>query len=691
MLTTLTLTHFQKHAHLTHTFKPGLTLVTGPNWSGKTTILRAVLYALFGTSAVNVKAGNLVSRNNPGMEVVLDFQVADQRYRVVRGPKRAELYRGGILAASGQTPVTAMIESLIGDSKSFLTFQTARQGEASGLLTLGAAKLAQHIDTVTGVDTVDQVLERAKTAREALAAVPELLAEAERELQEYRTRLAALEQELAPLQAEMLAQQAQLGSASEITKAATHTWSEANAGLTAYQAYVRELGEFTRRRDEAESDLHTARRDLEQCPEQDVEALYQRLVSVQEVAQSHSLQAHAYQQWKTQYEALERGVAALTPQTASVSLHELAEAKVAAETALRNWQAALDAFSQAQVSLTSATCHACGRPFADHDVGKAEARLAASQLHVEQLQPEVDVARTRYNNLRQKQSAQDSLQQQIVALQTQQRALIRPPEPGPALDSAELAAAQSQYQEAVQGQARRAQALKELQDAEAAKRQAEGWLASIVAVPEVRQEQVDQALLDYHAAYQAYQLEDQLAGNLRMREYALQQELAGAQTALDRAEERLGPLQQQAQRCERLAQLMKYLRDSRERFTTQAWANLLAYASTFVQEASGGALTELRRTAGGEFTYVEDGEELPLELASGQQLAILGVAAKLALAAAVGSSFEVLLLDEVSAAASDDNALQLAACLARTGQQILLVSHRDADAAVAADVVSLGL
>ena len=75
MLTTLILTNFQKHAHLTHTFKPGLTLVTGPNWSGKTTILRAVLYALFGTSAVNVKAGNLVSRNNPGMEVVLDLSL----------------------------------------------------------------------------------------------------------------------------------------------------------------------------------------------------------------------------------------------------------------------------------------------------------------------------------------------------------------------------------------------------------------------------------------------------------------------------------------------------------------------------------------------------------------------------------------------------------------------------------------
>ncbi len=689
MLITLTLTNFQKHAHLTHTFQPGLTLVTGPNWAGKTTILRAVLYALFGTSAVNVKAGNLVSRNNPGMEVSLTFQVGEQHYQVVRGPKKAELRQDSALVASGQNPVTAMIESLIGDAKSFLTFQTARQGEASGLLTLGAAKLAQHIDTVTGVDTVDQVLEWAKAARDALAAVPGLLAEAERGHQGYLTRLETLEQELAPLQAELSAHQEALSVAQQAATAAHQAWSAAIHGLTAYQAYARELGEFTRRRDEAESDLRSAWRDLEQYPEQDVAAVYQRLAALQDAAQTQALQVQAWQSWQTQYDALERGVAALLPQTASMPLPELAEAEVAAETALRDWQAALDAFSQAQVSLTSATCHACGRPFAEHDVGKAEARLAVAQLHVEQLQPAVDAARTRYNNLRQKQSAQDSIQQQIVALQTQQRALIRPPEPGPAPDSAELAAAQSQYQAAVQGQARRAQALKELQAAEATQRQASAWLASVVAAPEVAQEQVDQALRDYHAAYQAYQLEDQLAGNLRMREYALQQELAGARTALDLATSSLAPLRQQAQRNELLAQLMKYLRDSRERFTTQAWANLLAYASTFVQEASGGALTELRRTAGGEFTYVEDGEELPLELASGQQLAILGVAAKLALAAAVGSSFEVLLLDEVSAAASDDNALQLATCLARTGQQTLLVSHRDADAAVAADVIAL--
>jgi DNA repair exonuclease SbcCD ATPase subunit len=138
-----------------------------------------------------------------------------------------------------------------------------------------------------------------------------------------------------------------------------------------------------------------------------------------------------------------------------------------------------------------------------------------------------------------------------------------------------------------------------------------------------------------------------------------------------------------------LAKLAKYLRDSRDRFTHQTWVGLLNYASTFVSDASGGAITALRRDPQGEFTYVEDGDERPLELASGQQLAILGVAIKLALAAAVGSRFEVLLLDEVAAAASDENALLLTTCLAKTGQQVLLVSHREADAAVANDVIAL--
>ena len=51
--------------------------------------------------------------------------------------------------------------------------------------------------------------------------------------------------------------------------------------------------------------------------------------------------------------------------------------------------------------------------------------------------------------------------------------------------------------------------------------------------------------------------------------------------------------------------------------------------------------------------------------------------------------YSVLLLDEVSAAASDENALRLTECLAATGQQVFLITHREADAVAAQDVIAL--
>lgn len=689
MLVSLTLTNFQKHRAFNHAFQDGLTLVTAENWRGKTSIIRGVLYALFGSTASQVRAVNLVTRGEKTMEVQLVFRAGDREYAVTRGPNKAELRLNNEVVASGQNPVTAMIESLIGDAKSFLTFQTARQGEASGLLTLGAAKLAQHIDTVTGVDTVDQVLERAKAARDALAAVPGLVVDAAREQQEHQGRLDALTLKVAPLQATLSEQRIALGTAQLETSLAQQDWEKISANLTAYQGYRRTQNTLTQQLQAAEAARLQALTELQRLPEQDVSALYQRVSAMQAETQAHVVKAQAWRSWQTQHEALEGRLADLQAQPLSEVLPDLGEARERAEAGARDWQAALDAFSQAQQSLTLAACATCGRPFADHDVVGAQARLDAARLHVELQQPITDSFRVTYQHLQQQHTARNQHLSQVGLVREQLRQLHRPEEPGMPLDTSWLADAESQYQEAVRNQAGRAQALKALQAAERAVSYASDQLAALTPPNEVAEAQVDHALRAYHTAYGAYQSAEQAVADTQRQCSLLDIDLSSAQTALTRASDRLVPLQQQAQRDASLAQLMKYLRDSRERFTTQAWANLLAYASTFVQEASGGALTELRRTAGGEFTYVEDGEELPLELASGQQLAILGVAAKLALAAAVGSSFEVLLLDEVSAAASDDNALQLASCLAHTGQQILLVSHRDADAAVAADVIAL--
>jgi ATPase subunit of ABC transporter with duplicated ATPase domains len=208
-------------------------------------------------------------------------------------------------------------------------------------------------------------------------------------------------------------------------------------------------------------------------------------------------------------------------------------------------------------------------------------------------------------------------------------------------------------------------------------------------VPACSQEEVEQAAAVYGAAYRQHQATEAALQDARSRYSGLRDRLRDTRVRVWALKREAASAALEAQRDHALGELGKYLRYNRDRFTKSAWDALLAYASDFVRQASDGAISALQRDEQGDFTFIEGGEPMPLELASGMQLAILGVGVKLALGAAVGSNFDVLLLDEVSAAASDENALRLTECLAATGQQVLLISHRMADTVPAHDVIAL--
>jgi len=76
----------------------GLTLVLGNNLdlggdgsrngTGKTTIINALSYAIYGNALTNIRKDNLVNKtNSKGMLVTLDFEVEGTRYRIERGRK----------------------------------------------------------------------------------------------------------------------------------------------------------------------------------------------------------------------------------------------------------------------------------------------------------------------------------------------------------------------------------------------------------------------------------------------------------------------------------------------------------------------------------------------------------------------------------------------------------------------------
>ncbi|HET6702610.1 MAG TPA: SMC family ATPase, partial [Gemmatimonadaceae bacterium] len=97
-LNRVVLQNFRQHADTRVEFGPGVTGIIGPNGSGKTTILEAIAWAIYGNPAARGTRDS--SRFNragarSGVRVELDFDLGGHNYRVVRGLTNAELYLDG--------------------------------------------------------------------------------------------------------------------------------------------------------------------------------------------------------------------------------------------------------------------------------------------------------------------------------------------------------------------------------------------------------------------------------------------------------------------------------------------------------------------------------------------------------------------------------------------------------------------
>lgn len=77
-------------------FQSGLNVIKAANGSGKSTILDALTFVLFGKPYRNIKLSELVNRtNNKNLEVTVDFKIGNDNYTITRGlkPTIFEIYR----------------------------------------------------------------------------------------------------------------------------------------------------------------------------------------------------------------------------------------------------------------------------------------------------------------------------------------------------------------------------------------------------------------------------------------------------------------------------------------------------------------------------------------------------------------------------------------------------------------------
>lgn len=163
MLLSLYLNNFQKHEDLRLDFGSGLHLLKGANEAGKSTLMRAAVYALFGARALPLPLAEMVTWGKPenSLKVELVFRHDGTDYTIRRSKSGAELLADG-LRVSGQAEVTSFVERLLGVSASLAAkLMLAQQSTLQGALTDGTA--VNLIETLADFDLLEVIVDKIQT------------------------------------------------------------------------------------------------------------------------------------------------------------------------------------------------------------------------------------------------------------------------------------------------------------------------------------------------------------------------------------------------------------------------------------------------------------------------------------------------------------------------------------------------
>jgi len=176
-LLSITLHNYRKFKHAEINFPEGIIGLIGHNGSGKSTIIEAVGWAIYGNKAARTKKEFIKRQNalpNEDCWVKLEFEIGGEKYEVTRimsGKNLtpdAHVKVNGMIAASSADGSTRFLEKRIGmDADSFFTSLIAKQKELNALSNKTYGERKKSMLKMLKIDAIEDAIKKVREDKRA--------------------------------------------------------------------------------------------------------------------------------------------------------------------------------------------------------------------------------------------------------------------------------------------------------------------------------------------------------------------------------------------------------------------------------------------------------------------------------------------------------------------------------------------
>lgn len=171
MIQSIKIKNFQSHKNTELTFSPGVNVITGPSDSGKTAILRSILWNRYNrpTGLSIISKWNRDNKNNPLKQTYVELQNDSIRIRRIRGTREEVDFNGYliwdkdekfVLDAIGMS-VPEEVERLLNINE----VNIQEQMDRPFLLSETSGEIAKLFNQTIRLDIIDKVLSKAKSEK----------------------------------------------------------------------------------------------------------------------------------------------------------------------------------------------------------------------------------------------------------------------------------------------------------------------------------------------------------------------------------------------------------------------------------------------------------------------------------------------------------------------------------------------